>query len=154
MPADEVLHRQQVTLAEGLGGEEVARRRALYGPNEVSEKAGLPAWVKFLRQFNSSVVYILLSAGAGCLFLRDYADAAVIFGVVFVNAVVGFIQESRAERAIGALNAMIVTEATVRRDGRKLRIPSGEIVPGDVVLLQSGDRVPADLRLVEVKNLQ
>src|SRR5690606_25540645 len=84
----------------------------------------------------------------------EWVDAAVIFGVVVVNALVGFIQESKAEKAIEALSQMVTTEATVRRDGRKQRVNSVELVPGDVVLLQSGDKVPADVRLFHVRSLQ
>ena len=87
-------------------------------------------------------------------FLGEWVDSSVIFGVVLINAVVGFLQEAKAEKAIGALAKMIATEATVRRDGEKLRVPSEQLVPGDVVLLQSGDRVPADLRLLHLRNLQ
>ena len=86
--------------------------------------------------------------------LGEWVDASVIFAVVFLNAVVGYLQEAKAEKAIEALAQMVVTEATVRRDGRKQRVPSEELVPGDVVLLQSGDKVPADLRLFHVRNLQ
>ena len=86
--------------------------------------------------------------------LGEWVDASVIFGVVFINAVIGYLQEAKAEKAIDALAKMVVTEATVRRGGEKLRIPSAQLVPGDVVLLQSGDRVPADLRLLHQRNLQ
>ncbi len=85
--------------------------------------------------------------------LGEWVDSGVIFGVVLINAIVGFLQESKAEKSIDALSRMVTTEATVRRDGRKQRIPSEDLVPGDVVLLQSGDRVPADLRLFHVRNL-
>ena len=109
--------------------------------------------MKFLQQFNQPLVYILLLAVGVTAVLGEWVDSSVIFGVVFINAVVGFLQETKAEKSIEALSRMVTTEATVRRDGRKLRIHSEDLVPGDVVLLQSGDRVPADLRLFLVRNL-
>ena len=140
--------------SSGLGSTEVARRAGRFGPNLVSGKPGTPPWRRFLLQFHQPLVYILLAAVAITAVLGEYVDSSVIFGVVLINAVVGFVQEAKAERAIEALGRMVVTAATVRRDGRRFRVPSAELVPGDVVLLQSGDLVPADLRLVYVNSLQ
>ena len=117
------------------------------------QRRGTPAWLKFLQQFNQPLVYILLLAVGVTVCLGEWVDASVIFGVVFINAIVGFLQEAKAEKAIEALAKMVATETTVRRAGRKLRVHSEELVPGDVVLLQSGDKVPADLRLLHVRNL-
>ena len=114
---------------------------------------GVPPWKRFLEQFNQPLVYILLAACVATAFLNEWVDSSVIFGVILINAIIGYIQESKAEKAIDALNRLVVTEATVRREGRKLRIPSAQLVPGDVVLIQAGDRVPADLRLFQVNNL-
>jgi cation-transporting P-type ATPase F len=139
---------------DGLSAEEVAARQKHFGPNRVSPGRSTPAWLRFLSQFNQPLVYILLTAAAVTFLLHHYIDSAVIFGVVLVNAVIGYIQEAKAERAIEALARMVVTEATVRRDGKRQRIPSSELVPGDVVLLKSGDRVPADLRLFSTNNLR
>jgi magnesium-transporting ATPase (P-type) len=150
----DVLRRLEVDFGRGLSAAEVQRRQAEFGLNQMTARRSTPAWVKFLQQFNQALVYILLAATAVSAALGEYVDAAVIFGVVFINAVVGFIQESKAEKAIEALAKMVRTEATVRRDGRKQRVPSAELVPGDVVSLQSGDSVPADLRFVEVRSLQ
>jgi len=119
----------------------------------VSADAGMPGWKRFLLQFHQPLVYILLVACGVTAFLHEWVDSGVIFGVVLVNALIGYLQEAKAERAIEALSRMVVTEALVRRGGRKMRVPSAELVPGDVVLLQSGDRVPADLRLFAVRNL-
>lgn len=138
---------------DGLPSLEVKSREETYGPNQMTAKKGVPAWWRFFQQFNQAVIYILLAAAVGCFALSEPVDACVILGVVIVNAIVGFIQESRAERAISSLSQMMTTEANVRRSGQKLRVPSVELVPGDIVLLQSGDRVPADLRLILVKNL-
>lgn len=144
----------ETSTAGGLELDEVARRARLHGPNLVSAKAGKPVWLRFLLQFHQPLVYILLAAGATTAVLAEYVDSAVIFGVVLVNAAVGFVQEAKAEKAIEALGRMVVTAATVRRGGRRRRVPSGDLVPGDVVLLRSGDLVPADLRLVSVNGLQ
>lgn len=154
LAADEAASRLGTDQKLGLGADEVLRRQGAYGPNLVTAKGGMPQWLRFLLQFNQPLVYILIAAGVITGFLGEWVDSSVIFGVVVVNAIIGFIQEAKAEKAIEALSRMVVTAATVRRDGNKRRIPSAEIVPGDVVLLQSGDVVPADLRLVEVNSLQ
>ncbi|MCS7337210.1 MAG: cation-transporting P-type ATPase [Verrucomicrobiae bacterium] len=138
----------------GLSEPEVKARQARFGLNQMTPRRGTPPWLKFLQQFTQPLVFILVMATVVSAALGEVVDAAVIFGVVFVNAVVGFIQEYKAEKAIEALARMVRTEATVRRHGRKQRVPSSELVPGDIVLLQSGDSVPADLRLVEVRDLQ
>ena len=154
MPAEEVAKLLTVDFSTGLSVEDVLRRQKESGPNRVTARRGTPAWLKFLQQFNQPLVYILLVAVAVTAVLGEWVDASVIFGIVLFNAIVGFLQEAKAETAIEALAKMVVTEATVRRDGEKLRVPSETLVPGDVVLLQSGDRVPADLRLLDIRNLQ
>jgi cation-transporting ATPase F len=141
-------------LERGLSQAEVIQRQKQYGPNELKAKAATPAWVKFLQQFNQSLLYILMVAGAVKAFLGSWRNAIVIWAVVVINALIGYIQESKAEEAIAALARSVVTEVTVIREGQKLRVPSRELVPGDVVLLSSGDKVPADLRLLSVRNLQ
>jgi Ca2+-transporting ATPase len=153
LPANEVAQLLDVNLSSGLSAEGVLRRQMEFGPNRVTARRGTPAWRKFLQQFNQPLVYILLLAAGVTAFLGEWVDSSVIFGVVFINAIVGFLQEAKAEKAIEALAKMVATETTVRRNGRKLRIHSEQLVPGDVVLLQSGDRVPADLRLFHVRNL-
>ncbi|MCC5629617.1 HAD-IC family P-type ATPase [Nostoc sphaeroides CHAB 2801] len=124
------------------------------GANELTGKKSKPWWLKFLLQFNQPLLIILLCAGLVKALSGSLVNAGVIWGVTTTNAIIGFIQESKAESAIAALAKAITTEATVIRDGQKLRIASGELVPGDIVLLTSGDKVPADLRLINVKNLQ
>jgi magnesium-transporting ATPase (P-type) len=132
----------------------VEQRRQRYGPNEWTRRRQRGPLLTFLLQFHQPLIYILLVATAVTLWLDEYLDAAVIFGVVLVNAIVGFVQEYRAARAIEALARSIPELATVVRDGRKERVAARTLVPGDVVLLQSGDRVPADLRLVRVRELR
>ena len=137
----------------GLDGEEVTLRQKEFGPNRVTARRGTPMWMKFMRQFNQPLVYILLLAVGVTAFLHEWVDSTVIFFVVLVNAIVGFLQEAKAEKAIEALARMVPSETTVLRRGTKTRIPSEELVPGDVVFLQSGDSVPADLRLFHIHNL-
>ncbi|MDP3070845.1 MAG: cation-transporting P-type ATPase [Opitutaceae bacterium] len=153
LPTEEALQFLDVNLSTGLSAAEVLRRQKQFGPNRVTARRSTPAWVKFIQQFNQPLVYILLLAVGVTAFLGEWVDSTVIFGVVLINAIVGFLQEAKAEKAIEALAQMVATETTVRRDGRKQRIHSEQLVPGDVVLLQSGDRVPADLRLYHVRNL-
>jgi len=137
----------------GFNAEEAERLQKEFGLNRLTARRGTPMWVKFLRQFNQPLVYILLLAVGVTAFLHEWVDSTVIFFVVLINAIVGFLQEAKAEKAIDALSRMVSSEATVLRGGIKKRIPSEEIVPGDVAFLQSGDSVPADIRLIHVHNL-
>lgn len=110
--------------------------------------------MRFLMQLNNILIYVLLAAGLGKVFLGEFVDAGVIIGVVLINGLLGFIQEGKAEKALDSIKNMLSAEAMTMRDGKARMLPAEELVPGDVVLLQSGDKVPADLRLCEVKNLQ
>ena len=150
----EVVKLLDVDLQLGLSADEVRERQREHGPNRLTARRATPGWKRFLQQFHQPLVYILLVAAAVTLALHEYIDSAVIFLVVLVNAVVGYLQESKAEKAIEALARMVTTESTVRRNGRKECIPAEQLVPGDVALLQSGDKVPADLRLFRNKSLQ
>ncbi|MCP9928263.1 HAD-IC family P-type ATPase [Cyanobium sp. CH-040] len=138
----------------GLEAAEVARRQERHGWNELPELPGRPAWLKLLLQFHQPLLYILLAAGLIKALLGSWTNALVIWAVTVINAVIGFVQEAQAEGAIAALARSVSTESTVLRDGQTLRIPSRELVPGDVVLLAAGDKVPADLRLLEQRDLQ
>ena len=138
----------------GLTAEEVASRYEKYGWNELKFKPGKPAWLKFLLQFHQPLLYILLLAGTVKALLGSWTNAAVIWGVTFINAVIGYVQEAKAENAIASLAKAVTTETNVLREGQTLRIPSRDLVLGDIVLLTSGDKVPADLRLLKVRNLQ
>jgi len=144
----------ETDLLNGLSTAEVQSRLKQYGANKVAEKGGIPPWKRFLQQFHQPLVYILLIASGVMVSLGEFVDGSVIFGVVFILGIIGYIQETKAEGAIRALSRMVVAEATVRRDGRKQRVRSIELVPGDIVLLRSGDRVAADLRLFRVRSLQ
>lgn len=138
----------------GLSPSQVQKNQQQYGLNELTVKPGKPAWLRFLLQFNQALLYILIVAGAIKAFLGSWTNAAVIWGVTIINAIIGYVQESKAEGAIAALAQAVTTEATVIRNGQKQRIRSQELVPGDLVVLTSGDKVPADLRLINTRNLQ
>lgn len=154
LPAHEIVLLLETDVAMGLTSDEAARRLERFGPNLLPKFRRHGPLIRFLLQFHHPLIYVLLAATAVTASLGEWVDAGVIFGVVLVNAVVGFIQESRAEAALESLAAMMKTEAVVRRDGGKLRIASADIVPGDVVLLESGDKVPADLRLTRIRELR
>jgi cation-transporting ATPase F len=153
LEAEEAAQQLGVRLAAGLDEEEARQRLAQYGPNTVTARRGTPAWKRFLLQFHAPLVYALLAGVAVTAALEEWVDSSVIAGVVLLNAIIGFIQESKAEKAIDALSRMVKTCATLRRGGKKMRLESHELVPGDVVLLEAGDRVPADLRLFESQSL-
>jgi cation-transporting P-type ATPase F len=138
----------------GLTDREATERRESYGPNTLPVPAGAGLLKRILRQFHHPLIYVLLAAGLITAALGEYVDSAVIFGVVLINAIVGWIQESKAEAALESLRSMVRTDSTVVRDGRERTVPSDELVPGDLVLLDAGDKVPADLRLVRAAELR
>lgn len=150
----EVAKRLSTDTETGLEAAEAANRLRKYGPNRLPEGRKQAPYMRFLAQFNNVLIYVLLAAGFTKLMLNLWIDASVILGVVVVNALLGFIQEGKAEKALASVRNMLSAEARTVRDGTSRMIPAEELVPGDVVLLESGDRVPADLRLVEVKNLR
>lgn len=140
--------------AQGLTAQEAAARLAAFGPNRLPRAAQRSALRRLLLQFHNLLIYVLLGSALLSLALNHAVDAAVILGVVIVNAVIGFVQEGRAERALDAVRSMIDPRAAVLRDGRRTTIPADQIVPGDIVLLEAGDRVAADLRLTRARNLK
>ena len=154
LPTETITGMLESDNSDGLSTEEVRQRREQFGKNAVSAKQQKSVWMRFLLQFHQPLIYILIAAGVITAALQEWIDSGVIFGVVLVNAIIGFIQESKAENALAALAETMVSEATVLRQGEKLRIPSSDLVPGDIVLLQAGDKVPADLRLLKIRDLQ
>lgn len=142
------------TSQDGLTSDVARQRLERYGLNQLQERSGTRAWVRLALQFHNPLIYVLLLTAAATGILRHWIDTGVILGVVIINAIIGFIQESKAEQAIESLKRMLAPEAIAFRDGLKLSVPAAELVPGDVVALQSGDKVPADLRLFRLKNLQ
>ncbi|MEW8051361.1 MAG: cation-transporting P-type ATPase [Candidatus Thiodiazotropha sp.] len=151
---DEVETLLESNATKGLDIFELEHRRAHYGPNRLTTKKGKSPLELFFLQFHQPLIYILLAAALITFLLQEWVDSGVIMGVVLVNAIVGFIQESKALKAIEALAQSMEGSATVVRAGEKIVIPSAEVVPGDLVLLQSGDKVPADLRLLRSRELQ
>lgn len=152
--AEEVLRLLGTDPGKGLDLFEIEERQRRFGPNELSERRPESAVRRFVRQLEQPLVVILVAAAAITAALGEWVDSGVIVGVVLVNAIVGFIQEGRALEAISALARTLTPRAVVLRAGGRKTIPSTQLVPGDVVLLQSGDRVPADLRLVRIRDLQ
>jgi calcium-translocating P-type ATPase len=151
-PAEEALARLAAA-PHGLSGDEAKRRLGEHGPNVLPEAAPRHPLFRFLAQFDNALIYFLLAAALAALALEHYVDAAVIFAVVLVNAVVGFLQEGKAEKALAAMRRMLSPRASVLRGGARASVPVAELVPGDVVLIEAGDRVPADLRLLRARGL-
>ncbi len=151
--AEECLRLLQSTPA-GLSAAEATDRLSRYGPNEVSVTRPPSALARIARQFNNVLLYVLLGSAAITALLGHWLDTIVIVAVVLINALVGYIQEGRAERALLAIRALLSPVARVLRDGRAQELPARALVPGDLVLLGSGDRVPADLRLIECHGLE
>ena len=154
LPIDEVKTRLNSNTQSGLDAAEAASRLQKYGPNRLPEGKKEGPFMRFLQQFNNILVYVLLGAGFVKMMVGLWLDSAIILGVVILNALLGFIQEGKAEKALDSIRNMLSAEARTLRGGETRLIPSEELVPGDIVLLESGDKVPADLRLVEVKNLR
>lgn len=150
----EAIEALESNLENGLSSEEAALRQQTFGLNVLTAKKGTGPWLRFLLQFHQPLVYILLAAVivTGCL--GEWVDSSVIFAVVFINAVVGFLQEAKAIKALEALARVMQAEARVIRGGKTREISATELVPGDIVLLQSGDKVPADLRLLRSHELR
>ena len=154
LAAHEVVLLLETDPHRGLTRQEAAGRLARYGPNSLPPAPGAGLLVRVLHQFHHPLVLVLLASGAITAGLGEYVDSAVIFGVVVVNATVGFVQESKAEAALEGLRSMVRTHAHVVRDGHRQTVPSEELVPGDLVHLEAGDKVPADLRLVRLAELR
>jgi magnesium-transporting ATPase (P-type) len=151
--ADDVLRGLHAGSA-GLDSTEAVRRLAEYGPNSLPDAPPQPAWRRLLRQFHNLLIYVLLASAAVTSVLGHAVDTAVILAVVLVNALIGFLQEGRAEQAMAALHHMLAARCVVLRDGQRRSIQAADLVPGDVVLLEAGERVPADLRLLQARSLQ
>jgi len=154
MAVDEVTRRLVTNTGKGLDAAEAANRLQKYGPNRLPEGKKRGPLMRFLSQFNNILVYVLLGAGFTKLMLDLWVDASIIFGVVILNALLGFIQEGKAEKALESIRNMLSAEARTLRGGEARLIPAEDLVPGDVVLLESGDKIPADLRLIDAKNLR
>ena len=138
----------------GLTESEAARRLESYGPNRLPAPKGRHPALRFLAHFHNVLIYVLMGAGLVTALLQHWVDTAVILAVVIVNALIGYIQEGRAEQAMEAIRNMLSPHASVLRDGHRLTVEGEALVPGDIVLLEAGDKVPADLRVIQSNNLQ
>lgn len=152
--SQEVLKALSVAEHMGLSEDEVRQRTQQYGKNSLPQAEKRAAWLRLVLQFHNPLIYVLLVAGVVTAALGDYIDAGVIFGVVLVNALVGFFQEGKAERALEAVRAMLPRRACVLRQGQKKEIDAANLVPGDIVLLEAGASIPADVRLLRAKGLR
>ncbi|MGI6224914.1 MAG: calcium-transporting P-type ATPase, PMR1-type [Peptococcales bacterium] len=150
----EVLEDFQVNPEQGLDSKEAMRRLELVGYNQLAEQKRTSPLKLFINQFKDFMVIVLLVATIISTILGEYADAITIMVIVIVNAILGFVQEYRAEKSMEALKKLIAPEALVKRDGREIQVPARELVPGDLVLLETGDIIPADLRLLETIQLE
>jgi cation-transporting ATPase F len=150
----EVLRLLESDPQTGLDTFEVQHRQRRFGPNVLTPKRGKSPLVRFILQFKNPLILILLVSSVITVFIKDPVDAVIIFAVVLINAVIGYVQESRAEKAIEALAQAMTTETTVIRAGEAQRVSAAALVPGDVVVLQTGDKVPADARLLRSRDLQ
>ncbi len=142
------------TTADGLTSDQAARRLAKFGRNEPPAVSRKNVVLRFLAHFNNVLIYVLIGSATVTFILGHLVDTTVILAVVLANACIGFVQEGRAEKAMEAIHKMLVPKAAVLRDGRRISIGSAEVVPGDIVLLEAGDKPPADMRLIEAHHMR
>ena len=155
LPVDEALKAQAVDPAKGLSGAEVEKRRAQYGRNKFAEAKKESGWSKFLRQYQDPMQIVLLGAAiVSLLVIGDRGTALLLFGLTLLNAVMSLNQEGKAEASVAALQKMMIVQSRVRRDGELLQIPAHELVPGDIVAVEAGDRIPADARIIRAATLE
>jgi Ca2+-transporting ATPase len=153
LPVADALARLGVSIAGGLSEDEVKRRRAAFGPNTIAARRKTSTLALLLHQFQSAVVYLLSAAAALAFYFRQLEEGGAIVAVLAVNALIGFLTELKAARSIEALRALGTRSARVRRDGHVRLILAEETVPGDIVMLEAGDSISADLRLVEASSV-
>lgn len=154
LTVEEVLQQMQTTAQNGLTDQEAQKRLRQFGTNEIQQETGPSRWQILVHQFKDPLIYILLAAAFITFLLQDYVDSGVITVVVLLNAVIGFIQENKAQGAIRALSQLAAPKTVVIRKGRELEIDSRMLVPGDIVLLSSGGRISADMRIISEKGLE
>ncbi|NOU95228.1 calcium-translocating P-type ATPase, SERCA-type [Paenibacillus sp. LMG 31456] len=153
MTAEEIMQSQQIHPSKGLSSEEAQKRLDEHGRNELSEGAKISPIALFLNQFKDFMVLVLMGATLISGLLGEYLDAVTIIAIIIMNGILGFVQEFRAERSLRALKELSAPHAKVLRDGTLFQIPARDLVPGDLVLLESGDRIPADIRFVDANSL-
>ena len=140
--------------AEGISGSEATSRLQQHGENALPQKAGKPAWLRFIAHFNDVLIYVLLAAGVLTAVMGHWVDTLVILGVAVINALIAHFQENSAEKSLQSIRNMLSSEAVVVRQGKHETLPTTALVPGDIVVLRAGDRIPADLRIIEAHNLR
>ena len=153
LATDKVLERFE-TSRRGLNSQDVFARQQRYGPNRLTPPKKRSVWLRFLLQFHNMLIYVLLVSATVTGFMGHWVDTGVILGVVVVNAIIGFLQEGKAESALDAIRNMMSEHATVIRAGERQILSSEDLVPGDIIVLISGDKVPADARIIEARNLR
>ena len=151
---NEVVKQLDTSIDKGLNNEEINKRQAKFGKNEMPKAKKTPAWKRFLLQFHNLLIYILIGAAVITALMDHWIDTWVILAVVVVNSIIGFVQEGKAEEALDSIRNMLSLHAIVTRNQEKQDVEAVELVPGDIVHLKSGDKVPADLRIIEAKDLQ
>jgi len=154
LEANKIIELFESDINDGLGQFSIKHREEYFGKNILKEKKQDSKLKKFFLQFHNALIYILLGASLVTALLHEWIDSGVIFLVVIINVIIGYIQEVKAQEAIESLKKMMNAEAVVIRDGKKISISSVDLVPGDIVLLESGSKVPADIRLLESKDLK
>src|SRR5690554_687657 len=151
---DEVLSYLQVTPDKGLDEALIVEREREFGKNKIPEGKKRSALVRFFIQFHNMLIYVLIGAAVITAFMEHWIDTGVIFGVIVINALIGFIQEGKAEKALEGIRNMLSLDAIVVRNGKKNTVAAEDLVPGDIVVLKSGDKIPADIRLIQTKDFQ
>ena len=163
--AKEVLQELNVNSEQGLSNQEADERLLKNGPNKLPEKKKTPLFLVFLQQFNDPMIFILLAAALLSVAISiyntvhngesfDFADPVIIMGVCVLNAIIGTVQENKAEKSLEALKKMSSPTCVVRREGKLVELKAEQLVPGDIVILEEGRTVPADLRLIQSVNLK
>ena len=153
IPLKDVLS-QFSTLETGLSSPDTVKRIRRYGYNTLPQKKKESLFILFLKQFNSPLIYVLILAMMISFSFNHFVDGYIILAVLLINATIGFVQERKAEKAIDALKKFVVSYAKVYRDGILIKLPAQQLVPGDIIVLEEGDKVPADCRIIQSKNLQ
>ena len=154
LPPEQTVQTLETSVWEGLSEAEARERLKTYGPNRLPETVGRGVFMRLLLQFHNVLIYVLLGSAAITALLNHWIDTGVILAVVIINAVIGFLQEGKAEKAMDAIRHMLALRAAVLRGGERRNIDGETLVPGDIVLLEAGDKVPADLRLIQARGLQ
>ena len=154
LSAEETLKRLETPPMEGLTTEEARRRLQQYGPNQLEEKARRTFAQMVWEQLRGFVILLLIGAAIISAILGEYVDAGAIIAIVLLNTILGVVQESRAEEALAALKRMAAPDSQALRDGKRVTVPAPELVPGDIVFMEAGYYVPADVRLIEAVNLR